>query len=204
VAETRQGVCLPAGAVRRIEKPVFCWVRLKRRGDGDTSLGVASTKLAQDIQQGRKLVVARAEVKGCALKQDVSLGQRRSARPPRQPYIAAGSDLPVWAPWQIQNDDLLRPTTLGLRATVDTSSAHFMTPPAYSARIDGPRPYIRDDQSAVILDGQLWVQEPITTSEFDAVLLLIPLSVDDLTDLIDEVVTWANQNWRVVWFGVEG
>ena len=94
VAETRDGVCAPRGAraprgaVRLREEPVFCWVRLKLNEAGQ--LVVENDTLAKEVEAGMKIVLARAEVLHCQLNSALSVAQRRSARPAKQPHVACG------------------------------------------------------------------------------------------------------------------
>src|SRR5262245_34441019 len=78
--ETRQGICSSTGAVRKKEAPVFCWVELGADGQPKNTL------MKQDILNGVRIRLARAEVLNCQLNKDVSIAQRLSARPPTQPY----------------------------------------------------------------------------------------------------------------------
>jgi hypothetical protein len=90
-AETRAGVCLPRGVVRRREEPVFCWVpihceaeplnqqkKMQCRADEANRMAILS---------GEKIVLARVAVKDCALYERVTLNHRRSARSCRQPHV---------------------------------------------------------------------------------------------------------------------
>ncbi len=98
VAETRAGVCAPRGVVRLQEEPVFCWVRLKM--NEANQLVVENDALAKEIQDGMKIVLARAEVRQCQLNSVLSVAQRRSARPSKQPHVACGTFKPD--PWQVE------------------------------------------------------------------------------------------------------
>ncbi len=230
-AETRDGICLPRGVVRRREAPVFCWVRLKR--DADNNLRVASTKLAQDIQQGLKIVLARAEVLNCQLNQGLSIAQRRNARPAKQPYIACGTQPADWSPWEIEGGGLeeQQKFIIGLLARIETATAGFLTTPCYSARIDGPRPKIflrselnlangedkplevredepnlaarEDGQDLIIIDGQMYIQDP-RPDGFTAYLVVLPFRGDRNLITNPNVIEWVKQNWRVLWMGIEG
>jgi hypothetical protein len=142
-AETREGVCLPRGAVRLRERPVFCWVRLERDVNGRLTPVSATQRL--DIQAGLKIVLTRAQVRNCRLDADLSIAERRNARPATQPHIACGHQAAAWAPWTIEAlDQENDPQTLaiGLFAPIDTSAAAFAVTPCYSARVTGPRPLL--------------------------------------------------------------
>ncbi len=222
-AETRDGICLPRGVVRRREAPVFCWVRLKR--GADNNLRVVSTKLAQDIQQGLKIVLARAEVLNCQLNQDLSIAQRRNARPSKQPYIACGTQPADWSPWEIesveegpllslwkQESRILQgegeKIILGLTARIETATAGFLTTPCYSTRIDGTKPKIflqseLNEPGLIIVDGQMYVQDP-RPDGFTAYLVVLTLLGDRNLITNPKVIEWAKLNWRVLWMGIEG
>lgn len=121
VAETRAGVCMPRGAVRLREKPVFCWVRLARTetgarlsdasrdgGPAQESLVAVDGHLGAAIKRGLRLVVARAEVLNCQLNRDLSIAERRSARPTLGPHLGCGVHAPEPWPvyWWSMEDDL--------------------------------------------------------------------------------------------------
>jgi hypothetical protein len=113
VAETRAGVCAPRGAVRLREEPVFCWVRLVRTEGGGsaqtttTANGIAvqenlvavDARLGAEIESGLRIVIARAEILNCQLNRDLSIAERRNARPALGPHIACGEYAPD--PWQV-------------------------------------------------------------------------------------------------------
>jgi hypothetical protein len=155
--ERRAGICRqPGGAIRLQEKPVFCWVRLKENGQP------LDDQLKSEIAAGMRLVLARAEVLNCQLNKDISIAQRISARPARQPYVCCGTTKPDWRPWVFTQPEANLLFTardsgklatasferlrvcpfilpIGLEAEIDTSQCGFLTTPCYSARIDGPR-----------------------------------------------------------------
>src|ERR1700730_10284061 len=57
--ETREGICLPPGAVRLREEPVVCWVRLARGASGELRPTLPALDL--QIKGGLRIVLARAE-----------------------------------------------------------------------------------------------------------------------------------------------
>jgi len=160
-AETREGICLPRGVVRLREQPIFCWVRLDGNGQP------VDARLKREVLAGMKIVLSRAEVLNCQLNRDLSIAQRRSARPAKQPHIACGTALPTeWQIWDFRKEAFssaaLRSTDLpirdftlrasqvlqteepfiaevGLQAVISTAAAGFVTTPCYSAHIVGPR-----------------------------------------------------------------
>jgi hypothetical protein len=176
--ELREGICDTRGAVRLREEPVFCWVPLNP--DGSPAQDQA------EILSGRKLVLAEVAVKDCKLDQDISIVQRRNARPPTQPVIACGVGEPTawraWNPWDDINPPevgtgirLLYQLVGGLEATIDTGSAGFRTTPDYFARIDGPRVFeivSKGNTFEVVLDGLLSIVEP-TRNTFTAQVIVV-------------------------------
>lgn len=98
VVETREGICLPRGTVRLREQPIFCWVRLQKDPFGN--LQPKDAKLAADIKDGRKIILARVEIFNCQLNGMISIVQRRSARPPEQPRIVCGEVRPT--DWRVE------------------------------------------------------------------------------------------------------
>lgn len=181
-AETREGICLPRGVIRLREKPVFCWVRLDSNGQPIDS------GLKQDVLTGMKIVLARAEVFNCQLNKDLSIAQRRSARPAKQPYITCGVVDPTdWEIWRIADPTIftIQPTAIaqarlgafilpcGLTADIETTSAGFLTTPCYSARIEGPRlNLIASAEQAHVIDGLVNIRNP-TPRGFTIDVLLI-------------------------------
>jgi hypothetical protein len=183
-AETREGICLPRGVVRLREEPVLCWVQLRRDFAGRLTPDKAG--LRQEIQDGLRIVLARIEVLECRLRQDVSLAERRSARPARQPYLACGSQPLTWTELQVAE------TLIGLTADVDTSSAGFLTTPCYSVRLDGDRVVTEGQSTTVVFDSPPNVLAP-SPAGFK-VNVLVSTTQGDATPWND---------WRAVWMGVE-
>jgi hypothetical protein len=155
-SEIREGICNTRGVIRLKEEPVFCWVRLGEDGQPK------DPALKQEILAGRRLVLAQAEVLNCQLNKDLSIAQRLSARPAKQPYVCCGTADAQWDPLylapldfanlsaseqgqqflqafnvQIRFFPIIAP--VGLQMTIDTSDCGFLTTPCYSARIAGPR-----------------------------------------------------------------
>jgi hypothetical protein len=216
VAETRAGICRPRGAVRLRERPVLCWVRLKR--DVDDRLRPLEEADARAIQAGLKIVLARAAVRECKLDADLSIAERRNARPARQPRIACGRADAEWEAWTVEDPDAFEGGTLaiGLRTPVDTSGAELRRTPCYSARVFGPRPLFlpADDDgdgdgddnggTLVLLDVPAFVQDPTPTG-FECFVPVVSfrrgtLDVEDMP----RVVSMAARTWSVTWLAVEG
>jgi hypothetical protein len=231
-AETRGGACLPGGVVRLREKPVFCWVRLQKDDRG--ALRPKDPALQRDIKNGLKIVLARAEVLNCQLNADLSVTERRNARPPTQPYIAGATVEPT--DWQVLDigSGAAKAAALhgasagsfpailpyGLTAQIDTSAAGFLTSPAYSAQIIGPRIKAYNGDS-VFIDGLVSLRDPRPGGFIIDVALLymylegdspeIPLALMETPhshtavkngdfDAFLEYFT----DWQVVWMGAEG
>lgn len=195
-AETRLGLCETHGTVRLREEPVFCWVRLLRDGTG--KLRPADDGLDGDVREGRKIVLARLEIRDCQIE-DVSIAQRRNARPATQPRIYCGRAEPVWSHFSVFDD-----TVHFLRGEIDTREAGFLTTPCYFARLEGPR------QLQVTLDGQLFelfAEGQVRVSgnagadrfSIDVQLALFP--DPGLSALPNPGALF--QPWSVVWMGIE-
>ncbi|MEE9128632.1 MAG: hypothetical protein V3T84_01335 [Phycisphaerales bacterium] len=198
-AETRDGVCLPRGVVRLEVEPIFCWVRLER-GEAD-KLHARDATLKNDLRYGRKIRLARVEIKECQIK-SLSVKDRRNARPNARPYIACGRVEPAW-----ERKSIL---PFLLKTTIDTSCAGFKTVPCYEAHLEGPRLLnVKVTNTLTVTffaEGILSIHDAQPT-RFDvhALVLALPLSdrtEDGVTDFIstpDLVIT----TWKIVWMGVE-
>ena len=224
--ETREGVCLPRGVVRRREVPVFCWIRLNDQRQAIDS------RLKQEMLTGMQLILARAEVFNCQLNADLTISVRREVRPPRLPYVVCGQETPTnWDVLElppIEGDATVFGTTgpispfivpSGLVATVDTSEAEFQTTPVYTARIAGPRIMTipsGDSTVQAIVDGLIDIPaERATAKNFVIQTLLLvqpftfnfrptgiwqgdPVSSEETQAFLD-----LFNPWTVVWMGVE-
>jgi hypothetical protein len=212
-AEAREGVCgAPRGAIRLRETPVFCWVKLGPPPDRLPK----DANLRDDVQNGLRLRLARAQVLNCQLESGLSIAQRRNARPPAQPYVACGRS--VAGDWSL----LPAPGTLGIgrqiRTSVDTSAAGFRTTPCYTAQLAGARSVVfkvGDQDAPRMLDGYLAIEVPESGGHLGfEVSVLIPeaLFVGDgaldplkATDFDAQLTAWIKKNnWQVEWIGVEG
>jgi hypothetical protein len=208
-AETREGICLPRGAVRLREQPVFCWVRLRETEAGKPR--PVDPRLEQEIQLGMRIVLARIEVLDCKLRQQISLAQRRDARPSCQPYIACGEA--ATAAWSQRiavppSSSEFGPITVSyfLAAGVNTAAAGFATTPSYSVRLQGERLRVENNEvQFFILDAPPQVFDPRPDS------FRFSLTVS-LTVLDPRIFEGANppdgpedllEGWTAVWMGVE-
>lgn len=199
-AETRDGVCLPRGAVRLRERPVFCWVRLRRDADGQ--LRAVDAGQSTQIQAGMLIVLARAEVLNCQLNADLSIAQRRRARPPQQPVIRCATVAVTWDVWTVDAK-----TAIGLKTTVDTSAMTFRTTPCYSARISGVRPLdiTSGRNRLLLLDGPAYIQDPAPTCFgcFVPVLDITGTVAGLPVDLLRQIVADLGVPWAVTWLAIE-
>jgi hypothetical protein len=155
--ETRDGICASRTAVRLREKPVFCWVELVSTSTvfGPKALNegrpVKLKQLSDQVESGLRIRLARAEVLNCKLNQPLSVAQRRNAKPASQPFIWAGRTEKKQQ-WGAE----AKVFAIELIVRVDTSAAHFRTPPRYFANVIGPRevkPVIDSTEVPMILDG---------------------------------------------------
>ena len=201
-SQTRQGICVPQGAVRLREAPLFCWIELS------PNLQPKDPQLKIDEQTNMRIVLARVQILNCQLYQPVSTAQRRSARPPAQPRVVCGSAGPD-LDWSV----LTTPggeAGYGVQIAIDTSAARFQNPPCYSASLLGDRIFQPDN--FVILDGWVNICMPSATGFTLQIVMpylgalsgdvqINPAYVFDSQASLDEII--AGNNWTVVWLGVE-
>jgi hypothetical protein len=207
-AETREGVCLPRGAVRLRERPVFCWVRLRRDAAG--TLRAVDEALAAQVQAGLRVVLARAEVLDCRLNADLSITQRRRARPPQQPLLRCDTTAVDWQVWEVEGagEEESR-SVIGIRAEVATAAAGFRLTPCYAARVSGVRPLpvkvnqgSPDEFTVRLLDGFAYVDEP-TPESFQCLVPVFSLVGDLSEPVIGQVLDQLRKGWKVTWLGIE-
>ncbi len=220
VTETRQGICLPRGVVRRREEPVLCWIRLQR-GANDV-LQPADPVLAKQIQDNLRIVLARVEVIDCKLRQTVSLAERRGARPARLPFLACGETAIDEGDFE-ELDITTTSSSSGARLfhlkrkLIDTRAAGFQTAPCYSVRLDRQRFADHFDDGSVftdyiILDSSVQVFDPKPGSFTIEALL----EIYDRRDPPNPAPRGAPppgpedapppsllSGWKAVWMGVE-
>jgi len=202
-SETREGICLPRGVVRLREAPVFCWVRL---GPPPDRLPVNAT-LRDQVQNGLRIRLARAEVLNCQLEQPLSTAQRRNARPPAQPYVTCGH-----TPSQGWSEPAPSVFGVQIERTVDTSKAGFRITPCYLAQVAGDRHFrfsLGQTQIDLVLDGFVNVLAPTATSFRLSVLLpatFFERNQSVLSELLKQLHDkLENENkWYVEWAGIEG
>ena len=200
--ETREGICLPRGAVRLREEPSFCWVRLERGETGD--LQPVDLQLGADVQSALRLVLARAEVLNCQLKQAISTAERRSARLAQQPYIACGEAPGNWVELDLATPagTVVQPPFLsfGIQSQVDTRAAGFASTPSYTARIAGDRILIDSNGLPLALVEPLVSIRDPRPDGFTLEAYLLVTSVGGATDTVSLA---SFDGWTVVWMGVE-
>lgn len=221
--ETRDGICASRSAVRLREKPVFCWVELVSTSSVFGPAAILEgrqaklQKLNEQVENGLRIRLARAEILNCKLNQPLSVAQRRNAKPPPQPYIFAGRTEKN-LPW----DAAVRNFAIEVTVRVDTSAAHFRTPPRYFANVIGPRevkPTIDGQEVTLIIDGfeRIYSLSDPLSPKFNAgdaddrtgfkFSLFIPSMLLDLRTLtLDKIAGALNpalKDWYVEWMGVE-
>lgn len=210
-SETRDGVCVSRSAVRYREEPVFCWAELSPTSDpAGTAAAMSADRRAkiaalnQDIEAGKRIRLARAEVLNCQLNQPLSVAQRRNARPSTQPYISAGSTVGSGTKWSATA------TSLGIILTldVDTSEAQFRSVPTYTANAIGDRAVQVTipgrPARTLVLDGFIR-NDSVTVTDFTFSLLIPSILIDHDLSLTDvaKALPDAVSKWYVVWMGVE-
>jgi len=197
-SETRQGVCTEQGVIRLREDPVFCWVRLN---DNDLNRQAVDENLKARITNGVFIVLAQIEVLNCKLKQPVSVTQRRSAVPPRQPRIACGISAANWTPQPPAG--LPSAVSIGdlvFTAQINTSGGKFQATPAYVARIEGDRLFPGGhsvNDRPVFVDALINISPNPAPSPTGFIVQIFPFSNDqfDLPTVLS--------SWKVAWMGIE-
>lgn len=193
--ETRDGVCVPGGIVRRADAPL---VRFQTpAGAGDPT---------QIWRRGLDVVLASVQVKSCALVAAPSTAERRDARPATQPYVAAGSTKAGETSWDFffANNDVA-----GVKTTVDTSAAGFGATPSYTAHVIGSRLLAANGP---VIDGIISIAKPTATSFELRMTLPANLALGGAAKLnpdtalvkatLDKLQTQLA--WSVAWIGVGG
>lgn len=190
--ELREGICEGFGAVRRRELPVLCWVAL----DSD---------LMKEVQCGRRIVLARADVLNCQLERPLGLEARRNARPAVQPYVACGATAPGDDIWLLPDVPEAFGILIELRTRVDTSAARFRTAPRYLAHVMGSRRFDVGG-TVMLLDGflNLFDDEKPETGFRISVLIPSMLLGADPAAVLEALRAQLKDQWRVQWIGVEG
>ncbi|MGH9672648.1 MAG: hypothetical protein ACRD44_05655 [Bryobacteraceae bacterium] len=229
-AETREAVCAAEmcrerGAVRLREEPVFCWVRLGPAPDRLPE----NPSLRDELQRGRRIRLARAEVLNCKLESPLAIAVRRNARPPDRPYFMAGRSGP--GGWTVKGPVDTAGFGFEISTTVDTSCAKFRTAPRYFAHVLGPRKmaFAAGPNAELMVDGFLSYYAPDQRTDRLNVSVLIPLTLferlmrsaegagggmraDQIAAILTSLVNATPspdrpvppEPWLVEWIGVEG
>lgn len=222
--EMREGICMPAGAIRLREEPVLCWVRLS---DNSVDRQPVDLTLKDKINNGLFIVLARVEISNCQLKQKVSTVQRRDARPAKQPRIACGLEKrPKWKEHQKFKPTPIAGVALApamYSARIDTSSGGFQATPSYVPRLVGPRTGIGNDAQVFFADAIINIASDPKPSAQAFTIEVFPVFVcleyrrprrarsdsqrvtatqmgsPDPVDL-----RRARDGWQIAWMGIEG
>ena len=213
-SQTRQGICLPQGAVRLREAPNFCWIEL-----GTQTLQPVDAQLKLEVQSNMRIVLARAQIKNCQLYQPLSTAQRRNARQSTRPRIVCGSAGPSGLNWVVDTiaTAAAAPTGWAIHVPVDTSASRFQTTPCYSAYIQGDRQFTLPTDELIeageaaptsILDGWVNISNP-SAQGFTLQLVMPaiggdfnPQSFFDMSN-VDISSTLQGNKWTIVWLAVE-
>jgi hypothetical protein len=200
VLERQAGECNTDGAVRLQERAAIYW---KRQGE-------------QRVESGIEIVLAQALVQNCQLDAPLSVQQRRTARPPQQPYVAAGATSAgetTWQPWTVELSG--KKEVIGVTTKVDTTSGQFGALPHYQAQLRGQRYFVdpAPDVPNVLLVGTEFTSDAGRDAFTFSILLPIGLTAGmdasirvNHPDVVrtDRLLNLVNTNWSVVWVGVEG
>jgi hypothetical protein len=180
IAERRSGVCLASGTVRLSETPRLEW------------------RKAAQLSEGFELILAQAGVRNCRLSSALSQAPRRHARPPDQPYIAAGQSeqgRTGWLEWKAGEQ------TLGVHVDVDTSAARFKGTPQYVAHVVGDRHVTSGSGQLLILMRTLPAVVSATPTRFTLQVRIVveqsSVFIANLPQLLETL------QWHVVWMGIE-
>ncbi len=219
-AETRTGICMPAGVISLREAPVFCWVQLS---DDPTNHQPVDPRLKDRINKALFLVLAQVQIFYCQLNQPVSTVPRRNARPPKQPRVACGTYTPTsWTPNPIQSSStgtVSLPTDgpffvpIILSAAVDTSSGLFQATPAYTARLSGN--ILQNDMATEtatggqtnywIMDGWITIAQSPAPSPTSFTVNIFPIVVSVAEGTSDSITinNTTFQGFQITWMGIE-
>jgi hypothetical protein len=191
ITESRDGVCLGPGAVRRADEPLLRWQR---------PADISATR----YRRGLDLILGTVSIEGCALSAPVSGAERRYARPENQPYVAAGSTPEGATEWSFHPAGGV---PAGVQTVVDTSSAGFSRTPTYLAHVVGTRLLLPQNQ---MFDGPSQVAAPTPTSFTLQVtmprnLTLPPYTLNPATAFTSALLDTLRSPlaWSVAWIGIE-
>ena len=179
---------------------MFCWVLIGADGQ-------PTDPVLKDQMAGASMIrLARAKILECKLYSDISIAERRNARPSPQPYIACGvADNVKWAISAhppLTSGEVTFARSLGsfLTADIDTKSAGFRTTPCYFVEIRGKSPQVLGG-STFIVDGVATV----TSSDVSKFSIEVDVLVQRLAGNDGVTIDAAAfSQWQVTWMGVEG
>jgi hypothetical protein len=215
-AETRTGICTPAGVISLREAPVFCWVQLS---DDPTNHQPIDPRLKTRINKALFLVLAQVQIFNCQLNQPVSTVPRRNARPAKQPRVACGTYIPTsWTGSPIPPPTTPPSTPPSVTVTLPTSgptfpaitlstqvvvpSGVFQATPSYKARLTGN--ILQTDTSP----GNWWIEDGLisisnsTPSGFLATVY--PVIVTVVSPAAGSVtISSTTWNFQITWMGIE-
>jgi hypothetical protein len=209
--EMGDGNCAPSGSVRFAEEPLIYWEeKVGYNPDND----------------GLKIILAEIKVIDCQLAEPVSLVSRRSAHLNQPPYIFAGSTDAELTNWEMDYDgEESSKRIIGIKATVDTSSAQFRLTPKYMAEVRGIRTlrlFELPQQTRVhVVNGPIHISDPTPVS-FTLHVLLPTIKANlwnpqallngtaifknDSEEQIKVDAAYAANNilrWHIIWQGIE-
>lgn len=221
-AETRAGVCLPRGVVRRREEPIFCWVPTHCEVESFNQQKIMQCRTDEAnrkaILSGEKIVLARVAVKDCSLVERVTLNHRRSARSCRQPNVSGGK-ASLSAFKKIDFDDFLallaesslqllslskmlkggreNPPFVFLQGLVDTSSGQYLTVPSYLVTLQR----MTEVKGGSFPLVAYWIRNEAEKG-FEMVLAFSAEQSEELKK--NGVLDSIKASWSISWVGVEG
>jgi hypothetical protein len=188
VAESRAGVCLPDGAVRRPERPRLRW---QQASDADFDPGI-------DVP------LVEVTVKDCRVAKDPDRSVCRDLTQRLGPYVSQGTSARRGTNWRRVTQGGM---TAGVSATIDTTAGAFRRTPQYFVTLMGDRisaqpfwfildgPITITDASARTLDVTVWLPSGAMLGTTD----LNPLgTIGDVEHVVNDVLEWT-----VAWIGVE-
>src|SRR5262249_35107562 len=128
-----------------------------------------------ELDTGRRIRLARAEVLNCKLEKPLSVAVRRNAHPPERPYFMASRSGP--GGWEVKGPAETSGFGFEISTTVDTSCAKFRAAPRYFAHVLGQRKMrIVPDRAdtEVVTDGFLTYYAPEERTDRLNVSVLVP------------------------------
>ena len=176
-SETRDGTCLPLGAIRRPERPLVRWQTLT-----DSSEGV--------LRPGIDVVLCQVAMSDCKLAADPDRSGRRDLVQRVGPYVAHGIVPAEHVKWSAVQDG--NGIDVGVSAPIDTASAGFRRTPVYFPTVLGARV-----ANSTELDGPLSVSAAKPTSFTLTMSLQFLSSPTGVVDLVNAM------KWAVGWVGIE-